>query len=81
MYLLAKGVPAKQTTGTMALAMAPWMGKAASEAMVPATSARLVGFFAKAGAMVFGSGLAIVPFLYGGGVRGYHLCTGTHFFG
>lgn len=30
------------------------------------------GFFAKAGAFVFGSGLAIVPFLYGGVVNEYH---------
>jgi chromate transporter len=29
-------------------------------------------FFLKAGAFVFGSGLAIVPFLYGGVVREYH---------
>ncbi len=29
-------------------------------------------FFAKAGAFVFGSGLAIVPFLYGGTVEQYH---------
>ena len=29
-------------------------------------------FFAKAGAFVFGSGLAIVPFLYGGVVREHH---------
>lgn len=29
-------------------------------------------FFAKAGAFVFGSGLAIVPFLYGGVVQDYH---------
>lgn len=29
-------------------------------------------FFAKAGAFVFGSGLAIVPFLYSGVVTGYH---------
>ncbi|MDI9682718.1 hypothetical protein QM334_39060, partial [Burkholderia cenocepacia] len=28
--------------------------------------AQLAAFFAKAGAFVFGSGLAIVPFLYGG---------------
>lgn len=38
---------------------------------VPATAARILFFFAKAGAMVFGSGLAIVPFLYGGVVREY----------
>lgn len=29
-------------------------------------------FFAKAGAFIFGSGLAIVPFLYGGVVQEYH---------
>src|ERR1700693_144796 len=36
--------------------------------------ARLVAFFffLKAGAFVFGSGLAIVPFLYGGVVKDYH---------
>ena len=34
--------------------------------------AQLGAFFAKAGAFVFGSGLAIVPFLYGGVVTGHH---------
>src|SRR5206468_1013105 len=32
---------------------------------------RLAWFFTKAGAFVFGSGLAIVPFLYGGVVKEY----------
>lgn len=47
-------------------------------AMVPATNATLgdlltqiAVFFTKAGAFVFGSGLAIVPFLYGGVVKEY----------
>lgn len=35
------------------------------------TLARILWFFAKAGAFVFGSGLAIVPFLYGGVVQEY----------
>lgn len=47
--------------------------------MVPATAPRLLGFFAKAGAMVFGSGLAIVPFLYGGIVKEYHWLTERQF--
>ena len=34
--------------------------------------AQLGAFFAKAGALVFGSGLAIVPFLYGGVVAEHH---------
>lgn len=47
---------------------------AGSLAVMPVspTAFRLFGFFAKAGAMVFGSGLAIVPFLYGGIVKEYH---------
>lgn len=36
-------------------------------------------FFAKAGAFVFGSGLAIVPFLYGGVVKEYHWLTERQF--
>ena len=35
------------------------------------TLARILWFFTKAGAFVFGSGLAIVPFLYGGVVQEY----------
>ena len=46
-------------------------------ALAPATTggnsaAGLLWFFAKAGAFVFGSGLAIVPFLYGGVVQEHH---------
>jgi chromate transporter len=36
-------------------------------------------FFAKAGAFVFGSGLAIVPFLYGGVVTGHHWLSERQF--
>ncbi|WP_333820457.1 chromate transporter [Ohtaekwangia sp.] len=47
-----------------------------------ATSSRLAEiawFFTKAGAFVFGSGLAIVPFLYGGVVKEYHWLTEQQF--
>jgi chromate transporter len=37
------------------------------------------GFFAEAGAFVFGSGLAIVPFLYGGVVNEHHWLTERQF--
>lgn len=43
------------------------------------TLLRIVSFFAKAGAMVFGSGLAIVPFLYGGVVNEYQWLTVKQF--
>jgi chromate transporter len=48
----------------------------------PATSASIASlfwFFAKAGAFVFGSGLAIVPFLYGGVVQEHHWLTDRQF--
>lgn len=40
---------------------------------------KLAVFFAKAGAFVFGSGLAIVPFLYGGVVKEYGWLTEQQF--
>jgi len=40
---------------------------------------QLLGFFAKAGAFVFGSGLAIVPFLYGGVVTEHHWLSERQF--
>jgi chromate transporter len=36
-------------------------------------------YFAKAGMFVFGSGLAVVPFLYGGVVQGHHWLTDYQF--
>jgi chromate transporter len=39
----------------------------------------LLWFFTKAGAFVFGSGLAIVPFLYGGVVQQHHWLTDRQF--
>ncbi len=39
----------------------------------------LLWFFTKAGAFVFGSGLAIVPFLYGGVVQEHHWLTDRQF--
>jgi chromate transporter len=39
----------------------------------------IFGFFAKAGMFVFGSGLAIIPFLYGGVVEGHHWLTDHQF--
>ena len=45
----------------------------------PALLTQIGLFFAKAGAFVFGSGLAIVPFLYGGVVSEYHWLTEKQF--
>jgi chromate transporter len=43
------------------------------------TLARILGFFAKAAVVVFGSGLAVVPFLHGGVVREYGWLTERQF--
>jgi chromate transporter len=51
-------------------------GRAAADA---GTLTTIFVFFAKAGAFVFGSGLAIVPFLYGGVVREHRWLTEPQF--
>jgi chromate transporter len=67
-------------TGQAALALLPWWlitgldGPASSETM-----ARILGFFTKAALVVFGSGLAVVPFLHGGVVRDYGWLTERQF--
>jgi chromate transporter len=43
------------------------------------TLAQIFVYFAKAGLFVFGSGLAVVPFLYGGVVQGHHWLTDHQF--
>jgi len=59
------------------VAQAPpaWLRRSApvcfAVAVTPELLAQILWFFAKAGAFVFGSGLAIVPFLYGGVVQEY----------
>jgi chromate transporter len=60
------------TPGVAAAAIVPWWlitglhGPASTE-----TLERILGFFTKAAVVVFGSGLAVVPFLHGGAVREY----------
>ena len=57
-------------------------GKLFAGALGPATAATVATlflFFLKAGAFVFGSGLAIVPFLYGGVVGKFHWLTERQF--
>ncbi len=81
-YMLVKAPPWKWTHRLSVFSVVPMVssqvGGLAAEP-VPATAMRLLGFFGKAGAMVFGSGLAIVPFLYGGVVKEYHWLTERQF--
>jgi chromate transporter len=62
-----------------ALSIVPPFALAASGSAIPAAGGTLFWFFAKAGAFVFGSGLAIVPFLYGGVVREHGWLTDQQF--
>jgi len=54
-------------------------GTAGLVVVAPAVLAQLLWFFTKAGAFVFGSGLAIVPFLYGGVVQEYRWLNDRQF--
>ena len=58
------------TTASM-LPIAMMTSSAAATATLPATLPNIFWLFAQAGAVVFGSGLAIVPFLYGELVQGH----------
>ncbi len=66
---------------TMGLSLSPllWLAQVGGTT----TDHNLLGsvflFFAQAGSFVFGSGLAIVPFLYGGVVKEFHWLTNQQF--
>lgn len=59
-------IPAWVTTGLHGVASLPLL-------------ATILWYFAKAGSVVFGSGLAVVPFLYGGVVQEHHWLTEQQF--
>ena len=70
--LAIRQLPRPGLTSAVSLAVPPWLltgihGEAPARAIVS-----IAGYFAKAGAVVFGSGLAIVPFLHGGVVQQMH---------
>lgn len=50
----------------------PMISQLAIDVPLSTKLTQIAWFFTKAGAFVFGSGLAIVPFLYGGVVKEYH---------
>src|SRR5713101_3842196 len=70
----------RASTGNAAAALIPrWMASGIHGAASAATLGTVFVFFLKAGAFVFGSGLAIVPFLYGGVVTQFHWLTERQF--
>src|SRR5438552_3689379 len=68
--LLATAIPSRlQARSTLSLLFVP--GTLATFG-ASGTLLQIFMYFAKAGMFVFGSGLAVVPFLYGGVVQGHH---------
>jgi chromate transporter len=68
----------KRHINAVALAQLPMAGELAGP--IDASLLTQIGlFFTHAGAFVFGSGLAIIPFLYGGVVTEYHWLTEKQF--
>src|SRR6266700_2065125 len=78
--ILAKQPPAFLRKGSARAAIGfAWISTGVHGAASGSVVWTLTLFFLKAGAFVFGSGLAIVPFLYGGVVSQYHWLTERQF--
>src|SRR5438128_6364368 len=69
----------KSKTGITSLSPVPLAALFAVGAAAGGTLWAIFTFFVFAGAFVFGSGLAIIPFLYGGVVQGPHWLTDRQF--
>ena len=73
LFVLAWREQARTGTPTARAAMVPgWLVTGLHGPATSGTLATITGYFTKAGALVFGSGLAIVPFLHGGVVQQLH---------
>jgi chromate transporter len=79
--LLVKAPPrlGRKATISALAALPAWLFSGLQGPAAPALLAKLGLYFAEAGAFVFGSGLAIVPFLYGGVVERFHWLTERQF--
>lgn len=80
LFLVAGLIPlvVRRRQAVVALAAFP-AAFAAPDGVAHTSLAGLMWFFTKAGAFVFGSGLAIVPFLYGGVVQEHHWLNDRQF--
>lgn len=77
--LLRGRQPAPATTAFAFLPAAPGLVTGLGGSVSVGTLWKILAYFAGAGLFVFGSGLAIVPFLYGGVVRQFHWLTERQF--
>jgi chromate transporter len=76
---LARGMVPRLGGGAVPLLLPTWWLAGLHGAADPAVLTTLFAFFAKASLVVFGSGLAVVPFLHGGVVTGYGWLTERQF--
>src|SRR6185503_3689780 len=75
--VVARGRPAAATA--LGLVPWPWLISGLQGPADPGILTTIGWYFAEAGAFVFGSGLAIVPFLHGGVVNEFHWLTERQF--
>jgi len=72
--VVVKAMPARREVETTISFLIPGLALGVNNTLL-----QLFLYFAKAGLFVFGSGLAVVPFLYGGVVQGHHWLTEPQF--
>jgi chromate transporter len=72
--VLVRALPSRTVTRKAVSLFLPGLAMGANNTLL-----QLFLYFAKAGLFVFGSGLAVVPFLYGGVVQGHHWLTENQF--
>jgi chromate transporter len=77
--LLVKAPPKLSRSAALALPFPPWWLSGLGGAASDSTLWTIAWYFAEAGAFVFGSGLAIVPFLHGGVVNQFHWLNDQQF--
>ncbi|KTC89167.1 chromate transporter [Fluoribacter dumoffii] len=78
--MLIKAPPMMKINSSLPLLVpAPWLMSGIHGVASTGTLLKIVLYFAWAGTFVFGSGLAIVPFLHGGVVDQYHWLTERQF--
>jgi chromate transporter len=79
LVLVVRAMPHARRATAAALALPAWWLTGVHGEAELGLLARLFTYFAKAGAVVFGSGLAIVPFLHGGAVQEMRWLTEQQF--
>lgn len=77
--VLTVAIKAPPKPGATAMVVPLWLVTGLGEPASRQTLVRIGWYFAEAGAFVFGSGLAIVPFLHGGVVNDLHWLTERQF--